>query len=396
MEGVSTAEAPSRAWSEIVTGPFDEAAAAAVAARARRHLGGRTDLAFLFVSCDLRDSLPDLIETLQIHAHCPRIVGCSAGGLIGVGREEEGVSGFSLLALRLSAAEVWCIEMAEDAGFRRARASSEGCGGWIVLGNPVLLGEEWLARWNAAVGSAPTYGGLASGSSRGEDLFVFDERGVSRAPAIVAGFRGAVKLSGLVSQGCRPIGEPLTITRAQDNLIHQLACQSAFDQLQSTFHALPEELRDRAQGNILVGLAMSEYVEDFHTGDFLVRSILGGDPGKGILAVGAHPRVGQTLQFQLRDREAADLELRALLEGKRDSLRRQPLACMLFSCAGRGRNLFGAPHHDAGLVEAVFGPVPLAGLLCNGEIGSVGNSTYLHGFTASAVFLVAEDPAVAG
>ncbi len=147
-------------------------------------------------------------------------------------------------------------------------------------------------------------------------------------------------------------------------------------------------MRERAQGNILVGLAVSEYVEDFHSGDFLVRSILGGDPDNGVLAVGANPRVGQTLQFQLRDRDAADGELRELLQRKRRELNPQPFAALLFTCGGRGKHLFGDPHHDAGLVESVFGPLPLSGFFCNGEIGSVGRRAYLHGFTASTAFLV--------
>src|SRR5207247_7703309 len=109
------------------------------------------------------------------------------------------------------------------------------------------------------------------------------EHGMSNEAALAIGFRGRVKLNGIVSQGCRPIGEPLTITKADNNLIHQLASRNAYDQLQAAFHSLPDSMRDRAQGNILVGLAMSEYVEDFHTGDFLIRSILGGDPGNGIL-----------------------------------------------------------------------------------------------------------------
>ncbi len=133
---------------------------------------------------------------------------------------------------------------------------------------------------------------------------------------------------------------------------------------------------------------MSEYVEDFHTGDFLVRSILGGDPSNGILAVGALPRVGQTLQFQFRDREAAHEELREMLEARRAELRRSPFATLLFSCSGRGQHLFGTSNHDAGLFEETFGAVPLCGYFCNGEIGTVGNRAYLHGFTAAGALLV--------
>ncbi len=380
------------AWSELVTGPFDEAAVQAAARRAQEQLQGRAGIAFVFVSCDYEPHIHDLTEIIQIHARCPQVVGCSAGGLIGTGREDENESGFTLLVLKVPAEEVAVFELPVEpaaAAWQEAKKfNHEEANGWIVLGNPVQLGEEWMFRWNEAMHATPTYGGLASGSFRGEEIFLFTHRGVSAAAALAVGIRGDLHFGGLVSQGCRPIGEPLTITKADHNLIHQLASQSAYDQLQAAFHSLPDEQRDKAQGNILVGLAMTEYVEEFHTGDFLVRSILGGDPAQGILAVGAMPRVGQTLQFQLRDRDAADHELRELLLNKRHDLRTLPFAALLFSCAGRGHHLFGKPNHDAGLVREVFGSVPLAGFFCNGEIGSVGPRAYLHGFTASAVFFV--------
>lgn len=387
------ATTPSLAHAELVTGAFDEAAVQAAAERAREKLQGRATLAFVFCTCDYGASLKDLVELIQIHAHCPRVVGASASGLVGVGREEEGVQGFSLLVLHLPQAEVCTAVLGGESdgpGWRQVRQWSEDdCTGWVVLGNPLHLGEDWMGDWNEAAGATPTYGGLASGSFRAEDLFVFDEHGRhADAAAVAVGFRGGIRLSGLVSQGCRPIGEPLTITRVEQNMIHQLASKSAYDQLQEAFHSLPEDDREHAQGNILVGLAMSEYREDFQTGDFLVRSILGGDPKQGILAVGATPRAGQTLQFQLRDHEAADSELRELLLLKRRELETPPFAGLLFTCGGRGEQLFGKPHHDAGLFRESFGEVPMAGLFCNGEIGTVGDRAYLHGFTASGVMFV--------
>ncbi|TLD72840.1 hypothetical protein FEM03_01850 [Phragmitibacter flavus] len=380
------------AYSELVPGSFDETKAIEAARRAHQQLGDHATIAFLFVSCDLRESLADLIELVQIHARCPQVVGCSASGLINGEQEDEEANGFSLLVLRLPQTEVNVVSLPpenHDSSWDQIRRwNREGCDGWVLLGNPVLLGEEWMNQWNRTIGSVPVYGGLAGGSHRAEELFVFDQGGVhENASAIAIGLRGGIQFSGLVSQGCRPIGEPFTITKADENLIHQLASQSAYEQLQSTFHNLSEQQRERAQGNILIGLAMSEYVEDFNTGDFLVRSILGGDPDKGAIAVGALPRVGQTLQFQLRDKEAASADLHYALGKCQQHLANPPFAAILFSCGGRGKHLFGRPHHDASQFAATFGTTPLAGFFCNGEIGTVGDKAYLHGFTASALIL---------
>jgi len=392
MDSTSPMLAGGIAYSELVLGSFDEEKATAVAQRAHQKLGDRASIAFLFISCDLRDSLRDIVELVQIHARCPHVVGCSAGGLIGLEEEEEEKSGFSLLVLRLPNTELEVVSVPVESHHATwdqcKRWSRDGSEGWILLGNPVLLGEDWMSHWNDVTGNRPVYGGLASGSHRADELFVFNERGIQEgAAAIAIGMRGGVQFCGLVSQGCRPIGEPFTITKVNDNLIHQLASKNAYEQLQETFHKLSEQQRERAQGNILIGLAMSEYVEDFHTGDFLVRSILGGDPNNGALAVGALPRVGQTLQFQLRDKEAASADLDLALRKCNRDLVQPPFAALLFACSGRGSHMFGQPNHDAQKFADSLGPLPISGFFCNGEIGTVGAKAYLHGFTASAVIL---------
>src|SRR4051812_23857645 len=168
------AMSPSGAYSELVTGEFDEALVEAVARRAHERLGGTAAIAFLFVSCDYEEDLPELIELVQIHAHCTNVVGCSAGGFIGIGREEEDAHGFSLLVLRFAHAEVCTLELPPEstgAAWDRARRwNHDGCTGWILLGNPVHLGEDWMNTWNETITSTPCYGGLASGSFRGEEL----------------------------------------------------------------------------------------------------------------------------------------------------------------------------------------------------------------------------------
>lgn len=394
--GMPTSNIHGCAYSELVPGSFDEEKAIAAAQRAHREIGDHASIAFLFVSCSMRDSLYDLVELVQIHARCPKVVGCSASGLISGTEEQEESDGFSLLVLRLPQTEIHVQSLspeADDPSWENARRwGRQGCDGWVLLGHPAVLGEEWMEEWNQQLGPVPVYGGLAGGSHRADDIFLFDESGIHEdASAIAIGLRGGVQFLGLVSQGCRPIGEPLTITKADDNLIHQLAFKKAYDQLQSTYQNLSESLRERAQGNILIGLAMSEYVEDFNTGDFLIRSILGGDPDKGALAVGAQPRVGQTLQFQLRDRESAVTDLNEALVKANQKLIGTPLAVLLFSCAGRGKNLFGIPNHDATKCSEAFNQAPLSGFFCNGEIGSVGEKAFLHGFTASAVVLASKD-----
>jgi small ligand-binding sensory domain FIST len=150
---------------------------------------------------------------------------------------------------------------------------------------------------------------------------------------------------------------------------------------------LPIEMHQRARGNLLIGLAMNEYKDEFNRGDFLVRNLLAADGEKGVLAVGALPRIGQTIQFQLRDSTAADEDLRQMLEKTKEGLSAEPLGALLCSCNGRGQGLFGMPDHDASAIAEQLGPIPLAGFFCNGEIGPVGSQNFLHSYTASIVLI---------
>jgi len=189
----------------------------------------------------------------------------------------------------------------------------------------------------------------------------------------------------VVSQGCEPIGDNWTITDVEGHVLKTIGGRPAYEVLVDTVRGLDAERRERVNGNLLVGLAMDEYRDQFGRGDFLIRNLLGADPRTGAIAVAAQTHVGQTLQFQIRDARAADEELRTMLGALGDS--HKPAAALLFACNGRGAGLFGAPDHDARTVRTILGPLPLAGLFCNGEIGPVGTRTFIHGFTASLALL---------
>jgi small ligand-binding sensory domain FIST len=254
---------------------------------------------------------------------------------------------------------------------------------WLMLADPSAIPiEPWLRAWNDATGGVPCFGGLGSGGSDGGDIFVFHERELLEG-GVALGFRGGVNIRTLVSQGCRPIGEPLPVTSAEHNVVHTLGSRPAYQVLDEAFQALPDREKERAKGNLFAGLAMREDREDFHRGDFLIRNILGADQESGAVALGAFPRVGQTLQYQLRDARAADEDLRHLAA---DLVAEEvkPFASLLFSCGGRGRAMFGAPNHDASVLAEVLGPHATAGFFCNGEIGPVGGRNFVHGYTASA------------
>ena len=219
-------------------------------------------------------------------------------------------------------------------------------------------------------------GGLASAAARpGGNRLALDGE-VSSEGAVGVLLDGA-DVRTIVSQGCRPVGRPFVVTRGERNFVEELGGQPALRRLQDCVTEMTEDDRALMRAGLHIGLVVDEHKPDFGRGDFLVRGVLGADQQSGSIAVGDHVTVGQTVQFHVRDAGAADEDLRALLAGA------EAEAALLFTCNGRGRHLFGVPDHDAGVVEALLGPIPVAGAFCAGEIGPVGGRNFLHGFTAS-------------
>ena len=380
-----------RAASRLVLEPYSETIVTEVARGALHECGGKVTCGFVFASADYAPHLADFLELVQVHGHVPVLAGSSGMGLVGTGTEAEGASGFSLLLLHLPETTVHPVRLpvlgedeSLDAAWVRSLAGrgAEHCTSWIIVANPFQLPvEPWLDAWNAAWPGVPMVGGLASGGRSGDQCFVAHNHEIIEG-GLALGFAGGVRVDTLVSQGCRPVGESQTITGAEGHLVTTLGSRPAYQVLDETFGGLSTADKQIANGNLFVGLAMSEYLEEFKTGDFLIRNLLGGDPQAGVLAIGAHPRIGQTMQFQLRDRASADAELRHLTAAA-TAAGAQPFASLVFACSGRGRNLFGTPNHDALALREAFGQHASAGFFCNGEIGPVAAKNFVHGYTAS-------------
>lgn len=361
----------------------DAADMSRAAGECREKLGARPDLVIAFASSDHRPGLHDLLESLRIDGRATRIIGASGEGLLGVGEEHENASGISLLFLSLPDTE---FEAIRDAGsMRRSRLLDLDPTGFIVLANP-LERTSVLRELNTEFSGVPAIGGLISGGPDERDLFLFDENGLVKNPFLALGLRGGVKFEPLVAQGCRPIGEPLVITRSEKNIVESIAGKKPYAVLEDAFASLDENTRLAAEGNVFAGLAVHDEVDDYGTGDFVIRNIVGTDLSGGRLVLGSAPRVGQTLQFQVRDAASAraDLEKRCRAvvadHGK-------PFAAMVCAGRGRGRKLYGEADGDAGILLGELGPVPLAGFFGNGEFGPVAGRNFRHDQSLCGVLL---------
>ena len=366
------------------------------AAEALADLSGPPDLVALFASGVWAAELDGLVRRADEVTGAGVLIGCSGGGVIGPGTEVEDRPALALLALALPGALLHPVHLTHgalagcataDDVRRLTGAPPDDVNGVLVLADPFRLDAEGLLRALAgAYPDVPLIGGLASSIPSAQRTHVFLNECSYDQGAVCLSIGGAYTLQALVSQGCQPIGQPWTITAAERNVIATIGNRPAYEVLVETFNALPSEEQRRAQRNLLVRLAIDERRDSFGRGDFLVRSLMGADPRSGALVIGALPRVGQTIQFQLRDAAAADEDLRTMLATLDPATR--AAGAILCSCNGRGAGLFGAPHHDAQRVAERLGSLPLAGLFCNGEIGPIGGRPFVHGFTASLGLIV--------
>jgi small ligand-binding sensory domain FIST len=349
------------------------------------HLDGEgCDLAVCFASTHHVGAFEDIGPALRNILEPRVLVGGTAVAVAGGPHEIEENPALTVFAARLDGATLTPVtlrvqETPDGAALTGWPSLDQSPGSLLLFADPFTFPvDAFLQRVNRDLPGLQIIGGLASAAgSPGGNRLVLDDHVVDEGAVGVFVDGGGIEVRTLVSQGCRPIGRPYVVTRGDQNLIEELGGKPAIERLQELAGAASEEERELLRRGLHVGLVVDEHKAEFSRGDFLVRNLLGADESSGALAVGEQISVGQTVQFHVRDAGAADEDLREMLTGV------DAEAALLFTCNGRGRHLFTVPDHDAGMVENLLGPIPLAGAFCAGEIGPVGGRNFLHGFTAS-------------
>ncbi|MBI4061989.1 MAG: FIST C-terminal domain-containing protein [Elusimicrobia bacterium] len=388
-----------RIFAEGLSEDKDWRKAAAAAAKAARIRLGRApcDLALAFVSETFGDFDPSEFSTLLAKDLAPlRALGCNASGVVAGRREVEMKPAISILAMRLPGVRVQPFAFAQ-AGLARLENGAALVGEldlypnedpkFLILSDPMTCDPERMAAlFNEGYPGAPLVGGMASGLVLRKPSWLLLGSSVLREGLAGVALVGPVEMRTIVAQGCRPIGEHLIVTKAEGNVLRELGGRNPLEVLRETLSKCAPEDQRLARGSLFAGVVMNEGRSEFHRGDFLIRNLLGYDQNSGSIALGANLRLGQTLQFQLRDARTSDQDLSMLLETLPAGGAR-PRGALLFSCCGRGEGLYGEPDHDAALVQSRLGPVPMAGFFANGEFGPVGGRNFVHGYTASLALI---------
>jgi small ligand-binding sensory domain FIST len=368
------------------------AAALEAAREARADLDGPPDLVFLFLSADHLDGASAAAEAVRAELEPRHLVGCVADGVVAQARELETGPG----------AVVWAAELpgAEISAFHASAISTDD--GAAIVGFPdvddpalvALLVDPFsfpiaglLSGLNDERPAFPLVGGIATGGGRPGATALLVDGELHHEGAVGVALSG-IRVATAVSQGCAPIGREAVITAAEGNTVFELAGKPALEWVRSQLAALPPDQQALAGRGLLAGLVIDENKAEYERGDYLMRALVGVDEEAGAIAIGEQVRVGQTLRLHARDAASADEDLRsALLASLREG---RAAGALLFTCNGRGTNMFPEPDHDARVVAELLGVPALAGFFCGGELGPVGGRVFLHGFTATlAIFLEA-------
>ena len=390
-----------------------------------RELGstGEADLALVFASTSYGSDLPRLMPLLQERLKARHWLGCAGGGVIGtaadgVPHEREQEPALSITLLRLPGAEIhpFAIDTnglpdldAPPGPWIEAVGIDPGSAPSMVLlvdpSSPAI--NDLINGLDYSYPRTVKVGGVAGQHTAGHGSLLLADGVHSGALGCVLG--GGWHLDPVVAQGCRPIGPVFEVEAAQRNVVLRLTSDGPSGTpvacLQAILADLSPDDRERVRHSLFLGVGRSSFdlplapsaaerPEASGQDAFLVRNLIGVDPRTGSVAVAERMRQGQRVQFQLRDGTTSLQEQRQLLANERRQAP-EPLAALLFACLGRGRGLYGKADGDVSLCRELFPDLPISGAFCNGEIGPVGGTTHLHGYTASWGFLVANQDSTA-
>lgn len=398
-----------------------EAAVQEVAEQAQTALGRSADLGLLFISSAFTSEYSRLMPLVKEVLQVPHLIGCSGGGVIGnnaMGQPEEleqqaavslclaSLPGVTVHSFQISPEDLPDLDGPPERWVDLVGVSPQDEPSFILLADPFSSGiNDLLQGLDFAYPGAVKVGGLAGVGSLNNRSGLFCNYERYQEGTVGLALSGNIVMEAIVAQGCRPIGRPYRVAEGDRNVLLKLEepvavkvgasseLRTPLEILQEIFQTLDEKDRELAQSSLFVGIAQSEFKQILDSGDFLIRNLLGVDPRNGAIAIGDRVRPGQRIQFHLRDARASEEDLTTLLKAymaQKTPTAPYPAGALMFSCMGRGQGLYGQENFDSELFRRHLHGTPLAGFFCGGEIGPVGNSTFLHGYTS--VFGICRQP----
>ncbi len=354
----------------------------------------KADLAVVFATVDYRNEYTQLCEAVQRISGCDHLIGCSGMGVLTSDGEFEGTSVVAVLVLRSDQLSVLSFCVSEDDRLPigttiRSHIQSEVRDNSLLVVLPDVRCAQPAELVQQIGGSGevlPIVGGAASGDPISGQMHQWCGTEITESSVAGALLTGNFHAEIGVAQGCQPIGSPIEITRAEDNLIFELDGREAVEVLQESIALLTEEDIQRSGRMIFIGIAMDTSNRLPRPGDYLIRNITGIDPQSAAVGVAERIETGQIVQFHLRNPFAAAEDIRAIVNRLHEKTQAHPPAFGLyFNCLGRGTGLYGEPNHDIQIIKEKFPDLPIIGFFGNAEFAPIGSRNFAHAYTGALV-----------
>ncbi len=325
-------------------------------------LDGAPDFCFLFVTNSQGGAVEDIARSVRQLIN-PRVLIGMTSNLVGAGGQHvEKETGIALLAGRIGidveAVRLEAIPTQDDDWVITGGGSLASNGGTLVLiadGDKFPI-ETVMNHLREVAPGVAIAGGL---TDTGPKLMMLDDELFSDgAIGLHLPAEQQVRLDSRA--GCRPFGEPMIVTKAERNVIYELAGEPALDRLNAHIEALPAPERELLAHGLHIGVVVEERKDTYGVGDFVVQRVNGADRKIGALAIDGSVANGTTVQFQLPDPVTAGNELESLF----GSVSGLPIfgAQLIFGSSARSHNYFGMAESDIETAnEMTEGPVAIVG-----------------------------------
>jgi small ligand-binding sensory domain FIST len=255
----------------------------------------KADLGVLFVSGHYQKEIAGMWPALKNELPFKNLIGCTAGGVIGDGHEEEGRPAVSLTGAVLPKVKITPFHFHQenlpdgDNGPQvwRNLVKSDPTDNpqFLLLADPFSIDSDALiSGLDFAFPTSAKVGGLASGGASPNENFLFINDKVFHKGVVGVSFSGDISVEVIVAQGCRPIGETLTVTACENNILMGVNGQTPLEYLQGLYETLSKRDQKMLQQSLFLGILMDAFNATPKQGDFLIRNITGLDEKNGFLA----------------------------------------------------------------------------------------------------------------
>src|SRR6185503_545082 len=208
------------------------------------------DLLFVFVGADHAARFDTVTDLLLREFEGAFLFGCCAGGVIGGGREIEDRPGVSLTGAllpgvkfkgtHLDAAQVPPVFAEPRVWEDTLRMTASQQPAFLLLADPYSFETEAFVRGlDRVYPLSPKIGGLASGARQVGGTALYLGNQVYHSGCVTLALTGNIEIDAVVAQGCRPVGEPMFVTMAHENLIRELDGRPPREVLARLFERIP-------------------------------------------------------------------------------------------------------------------------------------------------------------